>query len=59
MPNMPLANESIDFICSKHRTDTNKGQYEQEMPASPMTGENFTQSFCAVLKSNMTIFGGA
>lgn len=56
---MPLANESIDFFCSKHRTDMNKGQYEQEMPASPVTGENFTQSLCDVLKSNMTILGGA
>lgn len=56
---MPLGNETIDFICSKHRTDMNKGQDEQEISASPMTGENFTQSFCAVLKSNMTILGDA
>lgn len=26
---MPPANESMDFICSKHRTDMDKGQYEQ------------------------------
>lgn len=59
MHGVPPANESIDFFCSKHRTDMNKGQYEQEISVITNNREKFYQSFCAVLKSNMTILGGA